>query len=155
MDLDEGLHEIYQGWIHIAKNALFTNPSEWGLFEDDTQKIITIHDLIINGELNNDNLILVKHNLICWEGMDDPSYVYDKELFFEGFYKYADIKKPGILVKTTKNPKKMPYRMICGSFAMAKRYFTQPNEYHYGSSLFYVISEETFFKYLTDPPPNY
>ena len=50
--------------------------------------------------------------------------------------------------------KKMPYRMIYGSIAMAKRYFTQPNEYHYGSSLFYVISEETFFKYLRDPP-NY
>lgn len=154
MDLGEGLHEIYEGWIHIAKNALFTKPSEWGLFEDDTQKIITTHDLIINGELNNDNLISVKHNLICWEGMDDPSYVYDNDLVFEGFYRYANIKKPGILVKTTKNPKKMPYRMIYGSIAMAKRYFTQPNEYHYGSSLFYVISEETFFKYLRDPP-NY
>ena len=155
MDLDNEFYEKYQGWIHFAKNALITKPSEWGLFEDDTQKIITTYDLIFNGELNNDNLFLVKHNLICWEGMDDPSYVNDKDSSFHLNYKDADIKKPGILVKTTKNPKKMPYRMIYGSFAMAKRYFTQPNEYQYGSSLFYVISEETFFKYLMDPLPIY
>lgn len=145
----EFLRDTIQG-IHSARNCSKSKPSNWGLFEDDTVKYIFLNDLIEGKEINNDNLILVKHDLICWKGMDDPlnRSIGDHE----GKYKYCQLKMPGVLVKTTKNPKKLPYRMIDGSHRMAKRYLTQPNEYHYGSSLFYVISEETFFKYLRDPP---
>lgn len=113
------------------------------------KQMLDINDLFKNAELTKDKLKFIQHKDICWKDMDNPEKRKYKPNTQKINKKYINCNTsyPGILVETSLNPKNRKYRMIDGTHRMAKMYFEDKELYSKGS-MFYVIDQDTFFKYL-------
>lgn len=81
---------------------------------------------------------LVDHRYIGWRCMDNPVMKMDER------YVECDIEVPGILAYNVTNPFGKIYRMVDGSHRMAKMTL----ETNITESLFYIITEEEFYRFL-------
>ena len=88
--------------------------------------------------LNSRSPVLIPHKDIAWWSMEKPKKKIDTR------YYNCNIRIPGIVADGVKNPYNKRYRMVDGAHRMARMLL----ETNIRESLYYVITEEEFYRYV-------